>query len=268
MYLPCEAQRPPYAEYQFANNSVHVKGNTMTEATLIAHCGTRKITRDELATIPPPEGTATHRPVAHIEVVREIEQSLAFRQIEVKSEEFAVSPDGMRLFGVMRLAHGFDGCDFAVGLRNSNDKSMRLGLVAGYRVLVCDNMAFAGEFRPVMAKHTKGLSLADLVTLGVDKIQRNFVNVERQVTGWKSITLTDMQAKAIIYDAFTGSFRLPKNLIPAVHNHYFDPREEEFMPRTMWSLSNAFTSALKLLRPVRQFQATAKLTPFLEACLN
>jgi hypothetical protein len=239
----------------------------MTQATLIAHCGTRKITRDELVQIPPPEATATHQPVAHIEVVREIEQSLAFRQIEVTSEEFAVSPDGMRLFGIMRLAHGFDGGNFAVGLRNSNDKSMRLGLVAGYRVLVCDNMAFAGDFRPVMAKHTKGLSLADLVTLGVDKIQRNFVNVERQIADWKSLELTDTKAKAIIYDAFTGSFRLPRNLIPSIHNRYFDPREEEFRPRTMWSLSNAFTSALKQLKPVRQFQTTAKLTPFLEAYL-
>jgi hypothetical protein len=33
----------------------------------------------------------------------------------------------------------------------------------------------------------------------------------------------------------------------------------------MWSLSNAFTSALKQLDPVPQFRATAKLGPFLEA---
>ncbi len=32
-----------------------------------------------------------------------------------------------------------------------------------------------------------------------------------------------------------------------------------FSPRTMWSLSNAFTSAFKELEPVPQFKATAKL---------
>ncbi len=33
-------------------------------------------------------------------------------------------------------------------------------------------------------------------------------------------------------------------------------------PRTMWSLSNAFTSAFKELDPVPQFKATAKLGAF------
>jgi hypothetical protein len=35
-------------------------------------------------------------------------------------------------------------------------------------------------------------------------------------------------------------------------------------PRTIWSLSNAFTSAFKELDPIPQFKATAKLGEFLE----
>ena len=45
---------------------------------------------------------------------------------------------------------------------------------------------------------------------------------------------------------------------------YFEPKYEEFRPRTIWSLSNAFTSAFKELDPVPQFKATAKLGEFLE----
>src|SRR5208337_2630155 len=45
----------------------------------------------------------------------------------------------------------------------------------------------------------------------------------------------------------------------------FEPNYEEFRPRTMWSLSNAFTSAFKELDPIPQFKATAKLGEFLEA---
>jgi hypothetical protein len=44
----------------------------------------------------------------------------------------------------------------------------------------------------------------------------------------------------------------------------FNPQVEEFAPRTTWSLSNAFTSALKELDPIPQFKATAKLASFLE----
>ena len=43
-----------------------------------------------------------------------------------------------------------------------------------------------------------------------------------------------------------------------------NPQHEEFEPRTMWSLSNAFTSAFKELDPIPQFKATAKLGGFLE----
>jgi hypothetical protein len=37
---------------------------------------------------------------------------------------------------------------------------------------------------------------------------------------------------------------------------------EEFRPRTIWSLSNAFTSAFKDLEPIPQFKAIAKLGEF------
>ena len=45
----------------------------------------------------------------------------------------------------------------------------------------------------------------------------------------------------------------------------FEPKYEEFRPRTIWSLSNAFTSAFNELDPIPQFKATAKLGEFLEA---
>jgi len=43
-----------------------------------------------------------------------------------------------------------------------------------------------------------------------------------------------------------------------------NPQYEEFKDRTLWSLSNAFTSAFKELEPIPQFKATAKLSGFLE----
>ena len=57
---------------------------------------------------------------------------------------------------------------------------------------------------------------------------------------------------------------MPKHLARQVHDLYFEPRYDEFRPRSMWSLSNAFTSAFKELDPIPQFKATAKLGGFLE----
>jgi hypothetical protein len=76
--------------------------------------------------------------------------------------------------------------------------------------------------------------------------------------------ITDERAKLIFYSAFVdGQLDAPRSLLPEVHRLYFEPQYEEFSPRTMWSLSNAFTSAFKKLEPVPQFKATAKLGEFL-----
>jgi hypothetical protein len=237
----------------------------MEQAQLLAHCGSSKITRDELKLIPTPEASATHQPIPHNQIVEALVEGLSFRHISAIREEYAVSSDGMKMFGVLDLETTFDGCRFSVGIRNSNDKSMRLALTVGYRVLVCDNMAFHGDFTPVLAKHTKHLSLVDVLSIGVDRIQRNFEPMKKQVEAWKGTRIPDESAKLVIYRAFVqGELDVPKHLARRVHDLYFAPQVEEFAPRTTWSLSNAFTSAFKELDPIPQFRATAKLASFLE----
>jgi hypothetical protein len=65
-----------------------------------------------------------------------------------------------------------------------------------------------------------------------------------------------------------GGLDAPKHLARTVHDLYVEPKYEEFRPRTIWSLSNAFTSAFKELDPIPQFKATAKLGEFLETRLS
>lgn len=114
----------------------------MEQAQLLAHCGSSKITREELKLIPTPQASATHQPIPHSQIIEALVEGLSFRHISAIREEYAVSSDGMKVFGVLDLETAFDGCRFSVGIRNSNDKSMRLALTVGYRVLVSDNMAF------------------------------------------------------------------------------------------------------------------------------
>jgi hypothetical protein len=97
-------------------------------------------------------------------------------------------------------------------------------------------------------------------------MQRNFEPMRKQVELWRQSELTDVTAKMIIYQAFIESeLEVPRHLARRVHDLYFEPQYDEFKPRTVWSLSNAFTSAFKDLDPIPQFRATAKLGGFLEA---
>jgi hypothetical protein len=230
---------------------------------LYVHAGAEKVSRDQLAAIPTPGATDSFKPVPHAEVVSSLLETLSFRQINIVRDEYAVSSDGMKLFGIIELETTFDGCRFALGIRNANDKSMRLAMTVGYRVFVCDNMAFSGDFTPVLGKHSKHFNLVDALSVGVDRMQRNFAPMQKQVSAWKESQLTDGEAKLVIYKAFVEEEEFPKHLARNVHELYFEPQYPEFAPRSLWSLSNAFTSAFKALDPIPQFKATARLGAFL-----
>jgi hypothetical protein len=234
-------------------------------STLLVHCGARKVKRDELKTIPVPEGTRTHQPLSHYQIVEVLEEALSFRYLKVVRDEYAVSPDGMKMFGVMDLNTGFEGGNFSVGLRNSNDKSLRLALTAGFRVMVCDNLAFSGDFTPLLHKHTRNLELKDSISIAVDRIQRGFDPLSEQIKAMREQTITDDDARLSIYRAFMekGIKGIPKALIGEIHDHYFRPRHDDFQPRNLWSLSNAFTSVFKKLAPIKQFEVTARLGQYL-----
>jgi hypothetical protein len=236
-----------------------------TETTLISY-NDHKMNRQELALVPTPMSTATHQVIPHHEVIGALVETLGFRHIGVHKEEYAVSRDGMKMFGIMELETTFSGCRFALGIRNAHDKSMRLAMTVGYRVFVCENMAFTGDFEPVLAKHSKHFSLQNALSIGVDSMQRNFEPMVKSVELWQGSQLTDVTARLIIYRAFIeGELdSAPRHLDRKVHSLYFNPQHEEFQPRTMWSMSNAFTSAFKELEPIPQFKATGKLAPFLE----
>ncbi len=112
------------------------------------------------------------------------------------------------------------------------------------RMVTCKVSAELGDIVPgvfthVLAKHSKSFSLIDCISVGVDRMQRNFEPMRKQVETWQRSELTDVTAKVVIYEAFVeGRLEAPKHLARSVHDLYFEPKYEEFRPRTIWSLSN------------------------------
>ena len=62
--------------------------NTETNnSILVAHAGARKISRAELKDIHVPEGTRTHQPLSHFEIVNVLEEALSFRYLKIVRDE-------------------------------------------------------------------------------------------------------------------------------------------------------------------------------------
>jgi len=170
------------------------------------------------------------------------------------------------MFGVMTLSLQQGDVRLALGLRNANDKSFSFAITVGYRVIVCTNLMFSGDFSAVVAKkHTKNFELQDTVALAVERMQRGFEPMGKKIDAWKAHSLSDSLAKNIIYSAFIeDGLPAPKHLAKSVHTAYFEPPYPEFADRSMWSLQNAFTHAFKELEPIKAIPLTAKLGSFLD----
>jgi hypothetical protein len=135
----------------------------------------------------------THTVLPHSQFVAQTLEALAYRRIEVVKDEYGVSRDGMRMFGAMTLSLGEDAdrpdrVNLVLGLRNSHDKTFSLGMVAGFRVFVCDNLSFQGDFFALARKHSKKLmdGFVDSVAIGVDRVQRHFLPMQQRVDVWRN----------------------------------------------------------------------------------
>jgi hypothetical protein len=233
---------------------------------LIAHRGAEKIGRQDLLSLATPASQSdTHTIIPHSNFVERIIQALAYRNINIVKDDYAIMKDGLRIFGTMTLDLQQNGVNLVLGLRNSHDKSFSIGIVAGFRVFVCDNLAFYGEYEALAHKHSKNLlnKIDDRITLAIDSTQRKFQPMMRQIDAWRGFTLSDTDAKGLIYRSFIqGELDAPERLASKVHAHYFDPPHEEFAPRTLWSLQNAYTEAFKELEPMPHTKALVSLNDF------
>jgi len=87
-------------------------------------------------------------------------------------------------------------------------------------------------------------SLEDSLSIGVDRMQRNFEAMRRQ---WKHGARSNCPQGGEVDDLpglHRGDLAVPKHLACRVHELYFAPQHQEFESRTMWSLSNAFNFGL------------------------
>jgi Domain of unknown function (DUF932) len=219
----------------------------MQHGQLLSHVDTDLVTRTDLRSVAAPAPTSTFRPVPHIELVEMLDLVLQQNQIRIREEQFALRRDGSMLFGVLQLAYGEspDGTA-ALGLRTANNKTMATQICAGLSVLVCDNLAFRGDMIALRRKHTSGLHLREELAGAVLRFQDHFGRLAGEVTTLKERRFTNIEAKALLHDAFAKGV-MPLRFLPAGSQAYFEPQVAEFAQRTAWFLHNAFADFAKAM---------------------
>ncbi|WP_163336123.1 hypothetical protein [Desulfopila sp. IMCC35008] len=176
----------------------------MTNAILT---GTNHVTEAEVFNVPAVPFTKTFHPVHHGDVIRAIQEAIDVMGMEIVKSEYVLAQDGQRMFGVYDLSQGTNELSWSIGIRNSMNKSMSLGVTAGTRVFVCDNLCFSGEFL-AFRRHTSGLDTDELAFLAY-RSMRKMIPLLKGFQAWhenlKNYPLTEIDSKILLVEIMTNS---------------------------------------------------------------
>ncbi|MDY0176501.1 MAG: DUF932 domain-containing protein [Lentisphaeria bacterium] len=217
------------------------------------------VDRQQLAMVQTPEATSTWLPVPHMQLIESVEKNVYRHGWRIASEQFGLSRDGQRLFGVMAVANA-DNRQWTrtIGLRNSHDKSLCVGISAGVNVLVCSNLAFGGT-EVLQRRHTSGIDVDLLVEDGMRSLADGFLNLELALKRLQNIWLSEDQARRLIV-RIAEADAIPSCDILPVFREFQQPRHAEFENPSCWSLLNAITELSHKYAPARADKCHRRLT--------
>ena len=219
---------------------------------MLLHCGATTVSRDLVFETPTPSSTETWYPLAHRDLIHEVEEQLEGAGFLLEAESHALSHEGNRYFGVFEVSfpdRTVSDYHWIVGLRNSHDKTFPAGLVAGTHVLCCDNLAFTGEVT-ISRKHTRHAvrDLRHLTSRAVGQLGDRFRGLDKRIEAYRTRSIANPLAHDLIVKAIDCRAITPIQ-VPQVLQEWRKPSHDEFTPRNAWSLFNAFTEAQKGLNP-------------------
>ena len=209
------------------------------------------VSRDEVARTDTPCSTATWRPVPHIDVIEAVSKVIRAHDWNIEGEKFGLASEGQKMFGVMEISSS-SSPDWhrCIGLRNSHDKSLAVGLSAGIVVCVCSNLAFGGT-TVIKRKHTSRFELTDLIDRAVASLEDDFLTMESVSEDLKDMYLkNDDEARSSIVRAAELGVINSSDILP-VYREFKEPSHVEFKEPTRWSLMNALSEIVKKYSPQR-----------------
>ncbi len=242
---------------------------------LMLHKGAQSCQREDIKNYPTPEPTINengrgHYPIPHEELVGQTVMALEKFGFEVDEQEYGITPDGAKFFGVMSLknhdALGPDDPEFnkILGLRNSMDKSFASGLCIGSHVFVCDNLAFSGEIM-CQHRHTKNImqNLPGMIYGAVSKMGAAFDFQSRRINKYKRVELSTEKISDTVIELLRGK-AITGNQVIDIVEEYKNPAVVHSTEGKLWNLFNAVTERHKKLAPVEMCGRTQNLHKVLD----
>lgn len=266
----------------------------MDKNRMLVHCGGINVEMPQLHDYQIPELTSTYTPISHYDLADFIKTTASdLLRSPLCREAYAITKDGARMFGLQVFGDDSHKCQhchatgsvlalnmetmeeaaapcpacngtgwepdeygFGVAFRNSYDKSMSVGISAGFNVFICDNMCISGEIK-ILRKHTKGV-WQDIDQTLVHTLFRKGPEIREQfaedVHFFKSHEMPVHEGYRLL-----GFLMGNKVLMPTQASVAFDQWnnvvDHKAIMANAWQFYNATTVALKSTPPHRVLEA-------------
>jgi hypothetical protein len=230
--------------------------------SLMIHRGGWEASKADLAAVPVPDVTGSYHPVPYGRFVEEVELHVPRFGLKIQSSDYALAREGKQMFGVMTCTNGHDADDYAlaIGLRNSYDRSLSVGMVAGTRVFCCDNLAFSGEVK-MNRKHTANVfrDLPDLIYRMLSQVTVLKARTDQEIATMKVFPISPQRAHHLMVTVIRANVFSALDL-PKIIEAWEESLHPEFDARSAWSLFNAFTEVLRGASPRVQMEGSLRLS--------
>ena len=227
--------------------------SSRSRSQLSVHTGGQSATMEEINRIKRPDRTESYAPVSHGELIEIIKQEAEdqLHDYNFLDEHYGLSPKngentGAKLFGVLSYQSDISpDISLSIGLRNSYDQSLAVGVCMGAKVFVCDNLMFSGDIR-VSRKHTGDVleDVQKMISNSMSIAPMRHRDLLRDAESMKDFDLNDDEAWSILGMGYGRGILRPRQLL-ASKEAWLKPPQKEFEDRNLWSLYNSMTEALK-----------------------
>jgi hypothetical protein len=218
----------------------------MSKGILLAHKDTTRVSEAVVRSAPQPDFTDSWHPYSHASVLDAMQDAMASVGLEVKQRDYSVTKTLTRMFGVWTVGNATNAeMDLAVGIRNAVDKRFAVGICAGERVFVCDNLVFSSEF-VMFRKHSGALSEEEIFVMAreaVKTILPQFETLRAWHEALKTVELTMAQATVLTVAAMHSGLLPPSNF-PRFRDLYFKLEESKY-DRTLHGWHGAMTETFR-----------------------
>lgn len=209
--------------------------------SLLAHKDTTRCDEITVRNVPAVVGTETWKPIHHGLLIDHLQHAVLDAGMSIEKREYSLSNDGGKMFGLWQIGKVDATMAHMVGIRNSMNKTMAIGLAAGDKVFVCDNLAFSGEL-VTFRRHTKNSldELQDLCNQAIIQIAsklRAFAEWHKKL---KTYTLRRVQAELLTFKAMeTGAIN--PSQFKKFNELFFNTGAKYGERKDLWSWHEAVT---------------------------